>query len=464
MDFTYFGQFFFFSIPIKLLVLLHILDFNMGINNGISIFTKIIPECYPQRGRKYGIVFDGNIYLYSGLTNLNNNISENNITCSRNAYSKITSNISYLQQVLGDDITIKIYFDGKAPVLKMPTQVKRRENFKHNCNMNIVKLELIKLLENTDHNGKPAYIVINDAIGEGESNMFFERDVTKPTILVTQDSDIFNIILNYKPQNESDQVYIYLPNKKTFYDINAYELLLKPCALKLLAILSGSDFNDSILTQSMINKILEVASTAYYDGNFPDEITINNIESVIAEFIRLCMLPEPAVRLVFPATQISLNVFLSNEDVTKRLDWVYRYMSQGREIEDYDEPGKLGSINRNEYLVYCYNKTFNTSITTLHELKVKKTGTKRKAKDQSEKKTTKPKDSSKKDSSNTPKKIKDPSKPPRKPRVTKDPSKSPAKKSKINQIEDVDKYLLDLQNLLNDELVEDDVFTTVSQE
>lgn len=342
----------------------------MGVLNGTSIFTSIIPEVEPPENNQYVVCLDCNINMYEGLVNLTQNLNENNAICATNTFSKIQSIVNYLRRTLKSDLIVKLYFDGRAPMMKFPTQVKRKDAFKHNCSISAVKEILIQRLKKEMYEGKPAYEIIDDEVGEGESNMFFCRDPTKSTILVTRDSDIFNILLDYKMQDENDIVYIYLPNKKTFYDINSYNLRLPPHILKLLCILSGTDFNDNLFTKSMIDKVLELARYNDFADDFPESVSLENIEEVVAKLL-LCTLKttDKKISVTFPKAQATLNKFIENESITKRLDWVYRYMSKGKDIEDYDDVGEVGTINKNNYLLYCYNKLKNTDFTSIKDMK-----------------------------------------------------------------------------------------------
>lgn len=338
----------------------------MGISNGIKLFDYFLPSVTLSNlklNSSCNISIDGNIFLYSGLggTDISNQQFVNNNICATNCYRNISSIINNIKNYVGVDRCI-IYFDGESPNMKFPTQMKRKNTVLMNCNLTVVKNEVINLFKEDNE-----YEIDHLNVGESENCMFLKRDVTKPNILVTKDSDIFNITIDYKKETENDEILIYIPQQGKIYNINNYNLFLPKQILKFLMILCGTDFNDNLFTFNMVINIIEAVKHKN-DFNFPN-YEKSKIEEIIAKLLHIAIIEKNVNRIVFPIKKATLSNYMSINEVINQLDWVFRYMTKGIYLEDYNADANNLTYNKHEFLLHCYNSFYKTKFNDLTKLR-----------------------------------------------------------------------------------------------
>ena len=98
----------------------------------------------------------------------------------------------------------------------------------------------------------------NLILGESENESFQRRDVNHPTLILTEDSDIFHIAYNYIKQSECDIVFIGTKYLKVLYDMSNLNFEMPRLAFLILMMLKGSDFTDKIFTDSMCEAIAKI--------------------------------------------------------------------------------------------------------------------------------------------------------------------------------------------------------------
>uniref|UniRef100_A0AAU8GC55 Uncharacterized protein n=1 Tax=Faxonius propinquus nudivirus TaxID=3139431 RepID=A0AAU8GC55_9VIRU len=216
------------------------------------------------------IYIDGSFYLFSGLVaeNIDKYGKYNEIAVAHTALQTILRQIDYMHE---NNVTInKIYFyyDGLRPSIKKQTQLKRRQN-KKTISIENVMYYLAEFLNK--HSNIDIY---NLLLGEAEHEIFLRRDFKRPTIIMTDDSDVMHIAYNYKMESLNDYVFICLKRYIFIYNMNDFNLQLPTLAFKILMMLLGSDFTNSVFTKSMVFTLLDIWN-----------MKKNNINPIIIKFI-----------------------------------------------------------------------------------------------------------------------------------------------------------------------------------
>lgn len=152
----------------------------MGIFKFNNSFRAHIVDAYdtPDPQYAYTILVDGNLSLFRGAVN----------GCSDP--HQIAGTAYRILQTLMQSLPVKIekiivYFDGQSPTRKANTSRKRAINLKFDVQAALAEYK--RLLSDS------WYVVNQLKVGESEMQMILDRDHTKPTILVTNDSDVYHI-------------------------------------------------------------------------------------------------------------------------------------------------------------------------------------------------------------------------------------------------------------------------------
>ena len=163
------------------------------------------------------------------------------------AFEILYSNVCYLYAKFNIN-KIVCYIDGLRPNMKMFTSRNRKKN---NLNIQLTLKYLCKLINENLRSIRLKNLIL----GESESESFQRRDVYHPTLILTEDSDIFHISYNYIKQSEYDIVFIGNKYLKVLYDMSNLNFKMPRLAFLILMMLKGSDFTDKIFTDSMVEAI-----------------------------------------------------------------------------------------------------------------------------------------------------------------------------------------------------------------
>nr|WOZ57604.1 FEN-1 [Menippe mercenaria nudivirus] len=237
---------------------------------GVSDFRKIrdanvefksitsIPQMV-YRNILTDVCFDGSLYLYSGLirNNMDGIDSYDLDKVADTVARKVLTTIDLIQHYkvrVGD---VYIYFDGRKPCAKIPTMVARRIG-RPIMDIEYVKVQVSRLLNNYD-------VKINNLIiGESEHEMFIHRNANRPTILVTDDSDIFHIAYNYDSRTVNDKIFVATKNLHFTCDMstiyNNFNKMPKLIFTTLCA-MRGCDYTPDLITNTMLNAIISEFKT-----------------------------------------------------------------------------------------------------------------------------------------------------------------------------------------------------------
>ncbi|CAH1122155.1 unnamed protein product [Ceutorhynchus assimilis] len=104
--------------------------------------------------------------------------------------------------------SVKIYIDGISPSLKSKNMSANR---KFDLNLAILLMCQV-IIQRLPFNGKSK--VVKLPFGEAEYECFLRRDVSRPNILRSRDSDLFHICYGYQKQTANDAVFYFNPDWK----------------------------------------------------------------------------------------------------------------------------------------------------------------------------------------------------------------------------------------------------------
>ena len=208
------------------------------------------------------LYIDGPLLLFRGIAqncwNLDD-IDQTLSTIKSNIIRKIISILNNLKNH-GYCIKIKIYYDGQTPYLKKLTQQKRnREVFPFNLTYQTINTFIQDNLYYNIKKELPNICdieIINLQVGEAENEMYRKRDVNYNSVLFTKDTDVFAITYNHEPTTDNDLVYMF--DGDYIYNMSRFNCMMNNFQFRTLVSLSGTDFNYTIFTPSMIKAILEV--------------------------------------------------------------------------------------------------------------------------------------------------------------------------------------------------------------
>lgn len=202
------------------------------------------------------IYIDGNFFLFTGYVESSMNeerlIGEAACQCVERLLDRIST-------VLSSRVNeCKIYFDGERPEIKV---IRRdRNNGKTTFSISEALKYFRFCLEQV--NGLPFNVeLVNLLYGESEHEMFQRRDARHPSLLLSDDSDLFHITFNYEKLHTRDIVI--LGNKKLnrFYrmdnDFHLYDDMPR-LVFSSLMFLKGSDFTHPTFTPTMSSTFVRV--------------------------------------------------------------------------------------------------------------------------------------------------------------------------------------------------------------
>ena len=180
-----------------------------------------------------------------------------------NVIRKVIAIVNHLKKY-GNCVKIKIYYDGQSPNMKKLTQQKRNKDvFPHNLTYrqinSFIQQHIVYNLYDKLHSPKMKIEdieLVNLEVGEAENEMYRRRDTNYSSVMFTKDTDVFAISYNHQPKTPNDIVYMY--DGDYIYNMNRFTCGLDNFQFRTLVSLSGTDFNCTIFTPTMIKAIVEV--------------------------------------------------------------------------------------------------------------------------------------------------------------------------------------------------------------
>ncbi|UOT91777.1 FEN-1 [Aratus pisonii nudivirus] len=202
------------------------------------------------------IYIDGSFYLYTGLIDKNLNSDGVTYNCEMAADTvcvliyNIINKIKKLKIIIGD---VYVFFDGVKPKSKQKTMQIRNDKKQNKDELFKIKNLIIKMFNDQK------YVMCNLVLGEAEHDMFTFRNTIRPSIMLTDDSDVFHIAYNYNSRTFND--YTFIATKHLNFTCNLQNLVKKlnnvpKLIFVLLCALKGSDFTCHTFTTSMFKVIL----------------------------------------------------------------------------------------------------------------------------------------------------------------------------------------------------------------
>lgn len=190
------------------------------------------------------VYVDGNLFLFSG------NIDRNdaNEEAIGDDACKYLIHLLYRISTIVNINRILIYFDGERPNIKSTVSKIRKTFVKFNINdaLNHFIINIINSKENVE--------IINLHFGESEHEMFVRRDVSRPSLLLSDDSDLFHITFGYEKISTQDIVMIAGRKLERFYRMDSDFLRFSDMprlVFATLMFLKGSDFTSNTITSTM---------------------------------------------------------------------------------------------------------------------------------------------------------------------------------------------------------------------
>lgn len=213
-----------------------------------------------ERINDFILYIDGPLLMFRGIANNCFDLYNKDMTLDtikNNILRKVVAIVNNLKSY-GNCIQIKIYYDGQAPYMKKLTQQKRNKdvfpmNLTYKEINNHVQEHIIGDLRDKLHLNIE---IINLEVGEAENEMYRKRDTNYTSVMFTKDTDVFVISYNHQPKSSTDIVYMY--DGEVIYNMNRFTCGLNSFQFRTLVSLSGTDFNCTIFTPTMIKAILEV--------------------------------------------------------------------------------------------------------------------------------------------------------------------------------------------------------------
>lgn len=239
----------------------------MGIKNLKSIVDclqhniHIDQLCLLAPNTAVNIYFDGSLYMYRGCIPpaINGDRKYESKLVAEYTHNKIMSIVKFLCVNKVEINKVFVYFDGDRPAIKSYTSTKRLYVQKKTPDIN--RIEIQNHL--SDYINRYRHIEIkNLIIGEGEHEIFTRRDRNLPSIICTDDSDIYHIAYNYNQGTFNDFVFL-CSTKMEFKNLNNLQKNIKipTLAFRILLMLKGSDFTSNLFTKTMATAIIKVFNT-----------------------------------------------------------------------------------------------------------------------------------------------------------------------------------------------------------
>lgn len=256
----------------------------MGIRNWRCILERFQQDISIEKLRllapntPVNVYFDGSLYMYRGCIPpaINRDKQYNSKLVAEYTHNKIMKTIKYLCSNKIEINKVYVYFDGERPNLKIHTSNKRLQIQRKAPDIN--KIEIQNYL--SDYINRYKQIEIRNLIvGESEHETFTRRDRNLPSIICTDDSDIYHIAYNYNQTTFNDFVFL-CSTKLEFKNLNNLQKNIKipTLAFRLLLMIKGSDFTCNLFTTTMTLGIIN----AFH--NQADVI----IENYIQKIIKIC--------------------------------------------------------------------------------------------------------------------------------------------------------------------------------
>ena len=220
-------------------------------------YLSKISECKP-----INIYIDLPIILFSGCISENKkNIS--NTTYDESLVAETAFKILHLN-ILNAKKKFKInkiicYTDGIRPSMKIYTST-HRKSVSNSKSFNTQKA--LKYLCDLINSNLTSVELRNLIIGESESECFNRRDVNFPSLILTDDSDVFHISYKYTKQTEYDLVFIGTKYFRSLYDMSNIDFNMPRLAFLVLLMLKGSDFTEKIFTDTMVLALAKIWMTS----------------------------------------------------------------------------------------------------------------------------------------------------------------------------------------------------------
>ncbi|UBZ25603.1 FEN-1 [Carcinus maenas nudivirus] len=261
----------------------------MGITEFRKLKDEFIQQCSVSdlkycgdRKTKVIVHVDGSFYLYCGYISQNLNADGTAFYPSKVADTACTLLYNTIKKIekYKDIYEVHIFFDGLRPSSKKKTMELRK--LKKGPKKNIIEVTncMVKILN--DHN----YIMNNLVIGESEHEMMIHRNPNYPTILLSDDSDLFHISFGYNSVTFNDFIFIASKSLNSLYNVtdihNTHLNKMPKLAFSLLCFLKGSDFTHNLFTTTMANAIISAYTSK--ENNFEVKKILNEIQRKLDTF------------------------------------------------------------------------------------------------------------------------------------------------------------------------------------
>ncbi|CAG9772241.1 unnamed protein product [Ceutorhynchus assimilis] len=170
---------------------------------------------------------------------------------------------------------VKIYIDGPSPSLKSKNMSANR---KFDLNL-AIELMCQKIIQRLPFNGESK--VIKLPFGEAEYECFLRRDVSRPNILRSRDSDLFHICYGYQKQTANDAVFYFNPDWNCMYNMSEINLNMPKLVCSTILFLKGTDLTKKILDEDKCMKVFQLFKNEFKNISKENIIAImKEIEAV----------------------------------------------------------------------------------------------------------------------------------------------------------------------------------------
>jgi len=359
----------------------------MGITNANSLCKQLLNNSQVLQREyinEFILYIDGPILVFSGLRkdSLQSQIvSETVKLIKKNIIIKFNSIIKRIA-IYGKLMKIIIVFDGKAPRMKLQTQEKRNAIYTETLRQ-IIKLtfaditEYFKNLSLCIDDRKIEIVVENPMVGEAESIIYKKRDPKYSSVLFTKDTDLYAIAYGHanNKKKSTDNVYIYNDsllekngNYWPLFNMEKFKCKLNAFSFRLLMTLAGTDFNESIFTNTMLSGIFSTLNYMANDEiqNEIDEIItkINNSKIIIHSigyFMLLVYIAKKKMKLKIIMPRIKTHFYennINNDDnhpPCSIIKWVIEYFEMGVDYCNYDKKIESYEFDKNKFLLQLTN-------------------------------------------------------------------------------------------------------------
>lgn len=201
------------------------------------------------------IYIDGSFYLYTGFipVNLKNENVYDDYKVANTVFELIENSLMKIKEFNINIGTVRVYFDGKKPVCKYKTMTQRRKRNIKIQGLQNIRAHLCRMLNDANVE------LHNLIIGEAEHEMFIHRNASRPSIMLTDDSDLFHIAYGYDSRTVNDIAFM---GVKSFnFTCNLEDLYgtfqnMPKIMFVVLCALKGSDFTCDTITTTMFKAVL----------------------------------------------------------------------------------------------------------------------------------------------------------------------------------------------------------------